>query len=213
MKTLLLLTALFLAGSFLGAKGDPLLVNGSFQTGDFTGWNPQYAYVGDDLFIQPGYIGPNGAYPGTSDAAGFGTSGSTFDYLSQSFASTVGTQYQLTFALETYGTPNEFLADIGGTISATPLALNTAGGNPNYVSGGAEQDINNTSTDAWKVITIDYTATAPTTEVIFAGLNNNASGVDYLTDVSVSTAPEPSTWALLLGGVGLLAFWRRGTRI
>jgi MYXO-CTERM domain-containing protein len=29
---------------------------------------------------------------------------------------------------------------------------------------------------------------------------------------TVQAAPEPSTWALMLGGFGLLAFWRRRTR-
>jgi hypothetical protein len=34
----------------------------------------------------------------------------------------------------------------------------------------------------------------------------------YDTPAQISTVPEPSTWALLLGGLGLLAFWRFRTR-
>ena len=33
-----------------------------------------------------------------------------------------------------------------------------------------------------------------------------------ITSFSVTTIPEPSTWTLLLGGLGLLAFWRVRTR-
>jgi hypothetical protein len=31
-------------------------------------------------------------------------------------------------------------------------------------------------------------------------------------DATLTELPEPSTWALLMGGLGLLAFWRKRTR-
>jgi hypothetical protein len=40
-------------------------------------------------------------------------------------------------------------------------------------------------------------------------LYQNSAGVD---DIEVEVAPEPGTWAMLLGGLALLAFWRRASR-
>jgi hypothetical protein len=227
MKLPLIGLALILVASLGSAKAQ-LITNGNFGTGDFTSWtvppdSPQYSPY-TTFTVSNAYVGPNGLYPGTSDSVWFGTPGTAFDYISQSFTSVVGVTYQLSFALETYGPSsgspmndpgspaNEFLANIGGTLNATSSLPNTAGGYSNYITGGNTDDVNNTSSDSWSLVTRDWQATSTTTEVIFAGLNNNSDGTDYLADVSVEVVPEPSTYAMLLGGLGLLAFWRLRTR-
>jgi hypothetical protein len=210
MKLPLIGLALILIASCSSTKAQ-LLLNGNFSTGDFTDWTVQQASPGS-AYVSSAYVGPNGLFPGTTDTVWF--AGSTpFTYISQSFASTAGTTYQLSFAVETYGSPNEFLANIGGTFNLAIQNEKTTGGYANFITGGTTYDTNNSSTDSWSQITLDYTATGPTTEVTFGAFNANDTGVDYLADVSASTTtPEPSTWALLLGGVGLLAFWRKHLR-
>ena len=60
-----------------------------------------------------------------------------------------------------------------------------------------------------------FTATAPTESFYWTGAPD-ANGAGFLNDVSVynlGAVPEPSTWAAMLSGFGLLAFWRmRGRR-
>jgi len=210
MKIALISLVLVLIASFSSAKAQ-LITNGSFTTGDFTDWTVQQAAAGS-AYVSSANVGPNGLYPGTTDTVWF--AGSTpFTYISQSFASTIGTTYQLSFALETYGNPNEFLANIGGTLNLALQNGTTTGGYANYITGGTTFDANNTSTDSWSVYTLDYKATGTTTAVTFSGFNANNTGVDYLTAVSATVAtPEPSTCAMLLGGLGLLAFWHLRTR-
>jgi hypothetical protein len=66
-----------------------------------------------------------------------------------------------------------------------------------YAAGGAE----------------DSPGPVPSTRVTFAlGGDSNDKGI-YIDNFSESVAtvatPEPSTWALMLGGVAMLAFWRK----
>lgn len=58
------------------------------------------------------------------------------------------------------------------------------------------------------------TGTVPAVAFAYAssvtGQYSTASGEPF--GIEISAAPEPSTWALMLGGVGLLAFWRMRAR-
>jgi hypothetical protein len=69
-----------------------LITNGDFETGDFTGWTPTLAPPGEtDLFVA------NGPGPDTTNVAYFGAIGTNFDRISQTFATTAGAFYTLTF--------------------------------------------------------------------------------------------------------------------
>ena len=51
-----------------------------------------------------------------------------------------------------------------------------------------------------------------TNDTVWAVIDHNSEfGVANPLDAPVAT-PEPSTWAMLIGGLGMLAFWRARTR-
>src|SRR5262245_40358325 len=68
-----------------------LIINGDFETGDFTGWTVTHAPSGSNIFVD------HGPGPDTTFGAFFGATGSDFDRISQAFATTPGAFYTLTF--------------------------------------------------------------------------------------------------------------------
>ena len=104
MRTLLLFAALTLPAAS-SALASPVIVNGDFESGDFTGWtqsgNTGYTYVGQ---------GSNG-----TQEAMFGPVGSD-GYLSQTFSDVAGQNYDLNFDLYSDGSgPSDFSASIDGS--------------------------------------------------------------------------------------------------
>ncbi len=156
-----------------------LVVNGGFETGDFTGWtqsgNTDYTGVTTG-------IANSGDY-----AAYFGPDGS-LGYLSQTLATTVGTNYELTFFLAGDGqTPSEFQVTLGGTTF----------------------DELNLPVFAYSAMSLTLTATSSSTLLQFGFRDDN--GFFNLDDVSVSAVPEPVSLTLsFLGAVVVLAsVWLR----
>ena len=101
-----------------------LVVNGGFETGDFTGWTPSGAVAqlsyGPQLFI-------TGSAHSGQDAAGFGSVGSD-GTITQNLTTVVGQSYSLDFWLaNAAGGPNDFTAKIGGV---TELHLADAAAQP-----------------------------------------------------------------------------------
>ena len=103
MRTLLLLAALTLPTA-TSAFANPVIVNGDFQTGDFTGWtqsgNTGATYVGTGvdgtLEAMLGPVGSNG-------------------FLSQTFADVAGQNYLFNFDLYSNGSgPSDFTAAVDG---------------------------------------------------------------------------------------------------
>ena len=158
-----------------------ILVNGSFQDGDLTGWT---------------LSGPSGLT--VFCHAGFGYSAEDSDHcyaalgsvgkdatITQSFADTKGASYQFSFWYDANGTgPSDFNADWDGTLLLGLTDTNTGG---------------------W----VEYTFTEPGTghDSISLGGYDNPS-YDALDNVSVQT-PEPATLALLGTLLGLAGVVRR----
>jgi PEP-CTERM motif-containing protein len=91
-----------------GAQALNIVNNGSFETGDFTGWTP----TGNTGFN--GVSCPGGA-PQGSCFAFFGPVGSDGG-IQQSLSTVAGNKYVITFSLSTDGgTPSDFSASFGGT--------------------------------------------------------------------------------------------------
>ena len=159
-----------------------LVVNGGFETGDFAGWTG----AGETIFngVQcPGpnptvYAGQCGAFFGPFDSAGgieqvidFGSAGVAWD---------------LSFALESDGSPSNFTAVLGGQVLQS-LVDPLAGPYALYKFSGI--------------------STAATETLAFSFFD--PSGFLLLDAVYASVVPEPSTVVLLSAALGAFLVRRR----
>ena len=180
---------LIVAGVFLALMGPMaassrgnFILNGSFETGDFTNWTQVGGATGVALTGGPGGYAPEDgnyyAYLGT--VGGLGT-------LSQSFATTVGQSYILTYYLASNGTtPNEFRTDINGTTYFDQV---------------------NIPTQAYTLYTYTFTATGTSSTLEFFERNDpNYLALDNVAvNLAPTSVPEPSTLILsTLGGLVIL---------
>ena len=181
---------IFALGSAAPAFATEYLTNGSFETGDFTGWT--YATGGDPNFsgVVPSTVTYNGQ--GAQDGNYYALVGATTldnASLSQSFVDT----------------PNETLT-ITGWITGD-------GSEPSFVTfsfnGAALLTVNPVPNEPWTQVTV--TATATGNDIFSVGFGNDPfqDGLDNFSVSSVSGVPEPTTWALLLigfAGLGLIRY-------
>lgn len=197
----LVLVLLSLLGSWNFAKAANLVQNGGFETGTFADWTVQDASTGSQIGITN--QGP-AVYDGTYSAYLASTGG--LDFISQSLATTAGQTYELTLYLRNPGnvddnTPdNEFVANVGGSLGSSSIT-----------GGNTLVNVVNTTGFYWTEESASFTASSSSTSLILGG-NAPDDGDFLLDDVSVVAAPEPSTYALLLGGLGFLAISRLRTR-
>jgi hypothetical protein len=155
-----------------------LIVNGDFQTGTFAGWTTTPAATGSNFGVT--------MLPPAHDTLGafFSADGSDFDSISQTFATTPGTSYDLSFFYQEVADAappprnNEFRAIVNGVVVYD---------NPNTQPGFLTQ-------------TFTFQATGSMTTVEFQGRNADSNGFDYLDDVSVTPSPTPS-------GAGGIGYW------
>jgi hypothetical protein len=128
------------------------------------------------------------------DLTGYSDSG-TYGGVSQSFATTPGTNYVVTFDLGYGGNSTAF----GGPVKVTV----SAGGSSGVFTSGTGTP----NPAVWDLETFGFTATSTTTDLTIIGLST--AGGDYIgldnVDVEVGTAspvPELGSFALLLTGLG-----------
>jgi protein with PEP-CTERM/exosortase system signal len=166
-----------------------LIINGDFETGNFNGWTVIPAPSGS--FITVGTT-VNGEGPDHTQVAIFGAVGTDFDRISQTFATTPGAFYTLTFFYQVGFTSQQ--AFNGFDVLWNDVSI--GGGlfpqfdvNPGFISP-----------------TFILQATSASTTLEFDG--RNRPWFDYLDDVSVVGVPDAgSTLSLLsfaLLGVAVL---------
>lgn len=182
-----LVTAMLILMAGTAKAGPNLVLNDSFQTGDFTDWS----LTGNTTFSSVVSGGPDGHF------AQLGPAGSD-GHLTQQIATTAGDTYAVSFVLGTLPTvviDNDFSATFGGH---TLLSLVNV---PN-------QDFTSYS--------FTVTATGASTDLGFAFRNNisysDLTGISVV-DLSSSIAPAPEPSTLVSAGIaGLFGFgyaWRR----
>jgi len=213
-KTATLLTILF-ALATVKANAD-LLTNGSFE-------NTSKTFVGDVNSVDelasgsmsiPGWTTINGsptawiengnpygisAADGSYflDLTGYSDS-SPYGGVSQTFATTAGTSYVVTFDLGYGGNSGAFAGPVSVLVSA-------GGSSGTYTSGSGSPN-----PAVWDLETFDFTATSSMTTLSLIG--ESTAGGDYIgldnVDVEVAAnpgpVPEPGTYALLLTGMSFL---------
>ncbi|WUR14853.1 FxDxF family PEP-CTERM protein [[Empedobacter] haloabium] len=86
------------------------------------------------------------------------------------------------------------------TISGQKLTFDAALSNLNGVTGTFTQD------GKYRFYGVEATGTSPFTLTLFG---NADIGAKYSGEVTVSAVPEPTTYGMLLGGLGIMAFLAR----
>jgi hypothetical protein len=180
MKSIGLFLSATVAALVLGVSSSQaanLIINGSFETGDFTGWTQG----GDTAYTS---VVPSGFDGITAedgdDYAALGPVGAD-GTLSQTFADTPGAIYLSSFWMASDGlTPNDFGATGPGSLFLPTMNDIPASGFVQYYGyfTGSGSD----------TITFNFRS-----DLGYLGLD----------DVSVTAAPEPATWGLMLAGLGL----------
>jgi hypothetical protein len=168
------------------AQATSLIVNGGFETGDFTGWTA-------DAVSFPMYIVTSPVHSGTYAAqiAGFS---SAPDTLSQTVTDTASQAYDLSFS--------RYIGDGRPTVSMTVTwdgATIFSELNPGSANYNVYQNFH-----------FGVVGTGSDT-LVFTTANDPS--FTYLDDVSLMATPLPSSWTMLIAGfVGLGFFANRGTK-
>lgn len=187
------------------------LVNGGFETptGYFTTYSgtqiPGWTVTANNVDIASNAIyGANSAYAYEGvqwlDLVGTGRSGA----IGQTFATTVGTVYQLSFA---YANNPDF----------TPASANVAVMGLTTLLAASITHADSTRTTAgWTIYTGNFTADSANATLSFTDTSHNQNAGVYLDAVSVqalaTAVPEPATWAMMIAGFGLIGGATRRNR-
>jgi len=115
--------------------------------------------------------------------------------MSQSFNTTFGQTYQLSFAYS----PRE---NVGSNSNGIEVFWN--GGSLGTFSGTGSA-----SGNTWRVETLDVLGTGEWTTLRFDAVGTSDSLGGSLDNVSVTAVPEPQTYALMLAGLGVMGFVAR----
>lgn len=213
------------AATAQGANAANLITNGSFESG-FTGWTITNVQSSTGTGAAPVGIltygsSSNGAYgeivpvdtaagnpgldPAGSSAVYFVSDFAAPQTLSQSVSLVGGKTYQLGFDIYI---PGNGAANPGDALFRASIFGN------NFL----DLAVSSVTPQQWRTYSSDFSFVSDTSGTVdFSFFTNGFTSKDivldrvYLTEV-VSTAPEPSTWAMMLIGFGMLGWTQRRKR-
>lgn len=179
-------TAVLALGVSAGsASSANLVVNGGFETGNFSGWtqsgNTGFTFVSNSSFSAP--------YEGNF-AAFFGPVGSTGS-ITQVLSTIAGQSYELSYALDNLGGPiNSFGASVGGN---------------------SVNSFTNSAPFPWTVFSSSFTASSASTALTFTFQQDPSFyGLDA---VSVRAVPVPgAVFGVIVAGGALVARQRKNAK-
>ncbi|MFA9217980.1 MAG: PEP-CTERM sorting domain-containing protein [Sphingomonadaceae bacterium] len=172
----LVIVAMLLASSVSAHAATELVVNGDFETGNFSGWTKSGNISLSDVIANS--VTSNHTFVWRSGATGSAA------FISQNLTTTVGYKYTLSFDVFNSATSaSTFEADFAGTKV--------------YEFSNQAQN--------WTHVTLtDLVATGNSTELKFGARNDPSFTRLDNVSVTVSAVPEPETYAMLLAGIGLM---------
>jgi len=179
MKTLALHTLAAAAVAFAGSAQAQLVINGGFETGDFSGWT-ESGVIGT-------MYGVDTAGPHQGNYSAFFGASTPAAWISQAVATTAGQAYRISFWFD--------------------RSPQTTSGLFSVTFGGAQVFNDPGTTFAFGLVTVNVVANSSSSELRFAA--NNNSDFYTLDSVSVTAVPEPAPAALLAAGLAAMALWRR----
>lgn len=192
MKPNLHLSILTLAGLLAGAAqtvhAQNLLLNGSFETGDFTGWTHSANVNLDSPSYINAYTDPDGTYYALFNDTQTGT-------LDQHFATTPGQFYSINFWV------NDNYGGSSLAVTATGANLVSAGMGGSTLLNLSTANDSSLINQQWQDFSYTVRANGTSVDLMFAGSSGSFMGVDNV----MVTVPEPSMLSMV-AGIGALGF-------
>ena len=178
IATFVLSIGLLLVATARSTSADNLIINGDFETDDFTGWTTTPAATGSNFGVT--------TLPPAHDTLGafFGATAADVDSISQTFATTPGAFYTLTFFYQV-GNPtppqlaNNYFNVLFNGVSPDTFLFPQSDVNPGF--------------GTFTFTNLQATGTMTTLEFQSRNAASVFGGFDYVDDVSVTAAPCPQT--------------------
>ena len=183
-----------------------LVLNGGFETGDFSGWTTNGNFTYTSVATGSTYYAHSGTF-----GAQLGPSGS-LGFISQTLATTAGTSYLLSFWLDSPDgkTPNEFLVSWNGNTLLDQISLPvigwtniqfvvTATGTSTVLQFGFRDDPAYLGLDDISVVNL--TSGVPSLQIMTVSLPNGTNGAAYSQTLTAFGGQTPYSWSLVTGGL------------